>query len=68
MISNKNKLAKVAQQMNFRHRMARLASRSSSDYHTYLFFKNKNATDSSIITSISKESITLLLPKYGFEV
>ena len=54
MISNKNKLAKVAQQMNFKHRMARLASRSSSDYHTYLFFRNKNARDSAIIVSLGK--------------
>ena len=25
--------------MNMRNRMARFASRASSDYHTYLFFK-----------------------------
>ena len=38
-ISNKENLSKVCEKMNFRNRMARNASRASSDYQTYLFFK-----------------------------
>lgn len=38
-MSNKLKMAKVCERMNLRNRMARFASRSSSDYNTYLFFK-----------------------------
>lgn len=38
-MSNKLKMAKICEKMNLRNRMARFASRSSSDYNTYLFFK-----------------------------
>jgi exosome complex exonuclease DIS3/RRP44 len=67
MISNRGKLSRVAQQMNRRHRMARLASRASSDYHTYLFFKERQATDLAILTAVKKDTVVLLLPTYGFE-
>ena len=40
-MSNKQKLTKICEKMNMRNRMARYASRASSDYHTYLFFKVK---------------------------
>jgi exosome complex exonuclease DIS3/RRP44 len=38
-IANKENLSKVCEKMNYRNRMARNASRASSDYQTYLFFK-----------------------------
>ena len=38
-MSNKIKMGKICEKMNMRHRMARFAGRSSSDYHTFLFFK-----------------------------
>lgn len=38
-MSNKFKMNKICEKMNFRNRNARFASRASSDYHTYLFFK-----------------------------
>jgi len=38
-MSNKIKMNKICEKMNMRHRMARFAGRSSSDYHTYMFFK-----------------------------
>ena len=38
-MSNKLKMTKICEQMNMRNRMARFASRASSDYNTYLFFK-----------------------------
>ena len=34
--------------------MARFASRASSDYHTYIFFKNRNsAYEDAIITGLN---------------
>lgn len=40
-MSNKIKMSRICDKMNMRHRNARFASRASSDYHTYLFFKNQ---------------------------
>lgn len=40
-MGNKIKMTKICDKMNMRNRMARYASRASSDYHTYQFFKGK---------------------------
>jgi len=45
--------------------MARFASRASSDYHTYLFFKDRKLEERAIITAIGQEGYTVMLPKYG---
>lgn len=45
-------MTKVCEQMNMRNRMARYASRASSDYHTYQYFKEKNNIEKAIITAI----------------
>jgi exosome complex exonuclease DIS3/RRP44 len=45
-------MTKVCEKMNMRNRMARYASRASSDYHTYQFFKDRACTEKGIITSI----------------
>jgi exosome complex exonuclease DIS3/RRP44 len=39
---NKHNLTKLCDNMNMRHRNARFASRASSDYFAFLFFKVKN--------------------------
>jgi exosome complex exonuclease DIS3/RRP44 len=38
-MSNKLKMTKICEKMNMRNRNARFASRASSDFNTYLFFK-----------------------------
>lgn len=53
-MSNKLKMTKICDKMNMRHRMARFASRASSDYHTYLFFKDRKIVEKAIITSIAQ--------------
>jgi exosome complex exonuclease DIS3/RRP44 len=53
--------------MNMRNRMARYASRASSDYHTYQFFKDKKTHEKAIITSISEDYLSVMLIKYGLE-
>ena len=50
-----------------RNRMARYASRASSDYHTYQFFKDRKNKQKAIITSISEDYLTIMLIKYGLE-
>jgi exosome complex exonuclease DIS3/RRP44 len=58
-------MSKVCEQMNMRNRMARYASRASSDYHTYHYFKDRNCTEQAIITAIEEEHVTVMLVKYG---
>ena len=60
-------MTKICDQMNMRNRMARYASRASSDYHTYQFFKNRKQVQQAIFTQIDAQNATLLLVKYGLE-
>lgn len=41
-LMDNQELKKACDKMNQRNRMARFAGRASSDYHTYLFFRNKD--------------------------
>lgn len=67
-MSNKIKMSRICDKLNMRHRMARFASRASSDYHTYLFFKNRqNCVEKAIITGIQPKGVTVMLPRYGLE-
>ena len=66
-LGNKLKMARICDKMNMRHRMARFASRASSDYHTYLFFKDRKLKEQAIVTTIGQEGFTVMLPKYGLE-
>ena len=63
-------MGRICDKMNMRHRMARFASRASSDYTIYLFFKNMKEEErkcQGIITTVSRDSFTVMLPKYGLE-
>lgn len=60
-------MTKVCEKMNMRNRMARYASRASSDYHTYQFFKDKKNIEKAIITGISEDYLSVMLIKYGLE-
>jgi exosome complex exonuclease DIS3/RRP44 len=60
-------MTKICEQMNMRNRMARYASRASSDYHTYQYFRDRNNVEQAIITAIEEDSVTLMLIKYGLE-
>ena len=63
-------MGRICDKMNMRHRMARFASRASSDYHIYLFFKNmsdEQRKSEGIITTVGRDSFTVMLPKYGLE-
>ena len=70
-MSNKIRMSRLCDKMNMRHRNARFASRASSDYHTYLFFKNRalegKDEEEGIITVILGKGFSVILPKYGLE-
>lgn len=53
--------------MNTRNRNARNASRASSDFFSYLFFKDKVITQKGMISSIQNHGFTVLVEKFGLE-
>lgn len=65
-MSNKIRMSRICDKMNMRHRNARFASRASSDYNTYLFFKNRAALgfneEIAVITGIQNNGFTVILP------
>lgn len=70
-MSNKIKMSRICDRMNMRHRNARFASRASSDYNTYLFFRNRAKqgldVEDAVITGIQNKGFTVILPEYGLE-
>lgn len=63
----KSKLNRVCDQMNFRNRNARNASRASSEFFSYLFFKGRTIVETAIVSGIQNNGFTLIVSKYGFE-
>lgn len=53
--------------LNYRHRNAQQASRSSVELYTHLFFKDKNVTEDAYVSKVLKNGICVLVPKYGIE-
>lgn len=66
-MANKNRLTRLCDQMNMRHRNARFASRASSDYNIYLFFKGDKVEAEGYLTAITDTCLVILLAKYGIE-
>ena len=64
---NKHNLTKICDNMNMRHRNARFASRASSDYYSFVFFKDKQLAEEAVISGIEMNGVSVILPKYGFE-
>lgn len=61
-------MTKICEKMNLRNRKARNASRASSDYHIYQFFKSKEGVnEKGMITSINENFLKIMLIKYGLE-
>ncbi|KAI9002338.1 hypothetical protein BC832DRAFT_561272 [Gaertneriomyces semiglobifer] len=53
--------------LNYRHRMAQQASRSSVELFTNLFFKDKVVKEEGYVIRVMKNGFSLLIPKYGIE-
>ncbi|CAH9099659.1 unnamed protein product [Cuscuta epithymum] len=64
---NKDKLTSIADNLNYRHRNAQMASRASVELHTVIFFR-KNPTDTEAkILKIRTNGFIVFVPKYGIE-
>jgi len=64
---DKKQTQKVANNINYRHRMAQYASRASVNLHTHLFFKNQPRDEDGYILMIKQNAVQVLIPKYGLE-
>jgi len=56
-----------ANMINYRHRMAQYAERSSVNLFTHMFFKKKARDEQGYILFIKQNAIQVLIPKYGLE-
>ena len=64
---DKQETQKICSILNYRHRMAQYAQRSSVALHTQLFFRGKLVDEQGYIISVRKNAIQVLIPKYGLE-
>ena len=53
--------------LNYRHRQAQQASRSSVELFTNSFFKNKTVVEDAYVIKVLKNGMVVLIPKYGVE-
>jgi exosome complex exonuclease DIS3/RRP44 len=66
-IGDKQKLEEITTNMNYRHRMAQQAQRSSIELYTHLFFRGKTTTEDAYIIKLMQNGLVALIPKYGIE-
>ena len=64
---DKKQTQNIANNINYRHRMAQYASRASVNLHTHMFFKNQPRDEVGYVLMIKQNAIQVLIPKYGLE-
>ena len=57
----------LCDRLNRRHKMAQYAQRASVHLHTQLFFKDRTVEEEAFILMPKRNSLQVLLPKYGYE-
>lgn len=67
-LMNKNHVQLLCDQINYRHRMAQLASRASLRLHTVLYIKSKrNLVDKGYVFFVRQNAIQILVPSIAYE-
>ena len=66
-LMDKKKTAMIADNINYRHRMAQYASRASVNLHTHIVFKGKSCDETGYVLFVRQNAIQVLIPKYGLE-
>jgi exosome complex exonuclease DIS3/RRP44 len=67
-LTDKSKLSELATVLNYRHRQAQQASRSSVELYTNLFFRGKDKIiEDGYVIRLLKNGISVLIPRYGME-
>merc|ERR1712241_208111 len=64
---DKKATQKIAENINYRHRMAQYASRASVNLYTHIFFRNKKNLEDGYVLFIKQNALQILIPKYGLE-
>lgn len=64
---NKNSMNVLCERMNMRNRNARNASRASSEFFSYMFFKDKVLEEEGIVSALQTNGFAVTIVKYGFE-
>jgi len=64
---DKKQTQKVAENINYRHRMAQYASRASVNLYTHIYFRNRKRDETGYILYIRQNAVQVLIPKYGLE-
>ncbi|CAM0142112.1 unnamed protein product [Umbelopsis sp. WA50703] len=66
-LTDKMRMKELCDNLNFRHRMAQQASRSSVELYTNLFFRNKVVEEEGHVIRILRNGFVVLVQKYGIE-
>lgn len=67
-LKDKNNIQLLCDQINYRHRMAQLASRASARLHTVLYIKSKRELfEEAYIFFVRQNAVQILLPRIAFE-
>uniref|UniRef100_S4REE2 DIS3 exosome endoribonuclease and 3'-5' exoribonuclease n=1 Tax=Petromyzon marinus TaxID=7757 RepID=S4REE2_PETMA len=62
------KQQQLCNNLNYRHKMAQYAQRSSVAFHTQLFFKSKGVVSKEgFVLFVRKNAVVVLIPKYGLD-
>ena len=64
---DKKETQKIAENINYRHRMAQYASRASVNLYTHIYFKDKRREETGYVLFIRQNALQILIPKYGLE-
>merc|ERR1712212_488952 len=64
---DKKATQKIAENINYRHRMAQYAGRASVNLYTHIYFRNCLRDETGYILFIRQNAVQLLIPKYGLE-
>ncbi|KAI8840365.1 hypothetical protein BJ741DRAFT_641874 [Chytriomyces cf. hyalinus JEL632] len=64
---DKVKASELSDVLNFRHRNAQQASRSSVELFTNLFFKNKVIQEEGFVIRVMKNGFSVIIPRFGIE-
>ncbi|KAL3893818.1 MAG: hypothetical protein SGCHY_005620 [Lobulomycetales sp.] len=67
-LTDKSKLSELSTVLNYRHRQAQQASRSSVELYTNIFFRGKERlVEDGFVIRLLKNGISVLIPRYGLE-
>ncbi|KAJ3051446.1 exosome catalytic subunit dis3 [Rhizophlyctis rosea] len=66
-LTDKVKATEMCNVLNYRHRMAQQASRSSVELFTNRYFKGKVVEEEAYVIRVMKNGFSVLIPRYGIE-